>query len=76
MTLREQIDTHLKRMAQINCKLGLDSTKEENRIAKAEIKECLQEIKKLDKSFYDAIEPPKTDNTCHCGKCIEKRMEI
>lgn len=49
------IDPHLERMAKINFNLGKDSTPEERKIAKAMINSCMDEIKKIDKIFFEIV---------------------
>lgn len=55
--LRTEIDSILQKMASIECNLGMDSTKEEIALAKQQKIKLLEQIKSIDKEFYNQIVP-------------------
>lgn len=53
---RTQIDDYLRQMNHISANIGIDSTPEEKRLAKQQIFDMTEEIKKIDPDYFEKIQ--------------------
>lgn len=61
MTTREEVDKRLREMNHIACNTGIDSTPEEKAISKQKIAKLMDEIKEIDPTYWEVIEPDEIE---------------